>query len=69
MHDAGGNPVTYNWTGSNMYVRSQELNADSFWTGSIAIKPVYTAGPHTVSYTYTGGVGSAVTYLAITEAT
>lgn len=69
-HDGTGNPVPYDWSGSNFTAAAQELDASSFWTGSIATRVVKAAGPFTPSYAVGSGTpaGGACAVISVTEA-
>lgn len=69
-HDGSGNPVPYDWSGSSFTAVAQELDAASFWTGSIATRVVKAAGPFTPSFAVGSGspAGGACAVIAVTEA-
>lgn len=69
-HDGTGNPVPYDWSGSSFTAVAQELDAGSFWTGSIATRVVKAAGPFTPSFAVGSGGpgGGACAVIAVTEA-
>lgn len=67
-HDGAGNPTTYDWSGSGFTPIASLLNASSFWTASLAVRVVTTAGPFTPSFSSSGTpTGGGVGVLAFIE--
>lgn len=56
-HDGAGSSVAYDWSGSGFTTLASVVDANSFWTGSIAARVVTTGGSITPSFVSSGSPG------------